>query len=85
MVLTFPDYSSSLREVRAGAEAEVMEEGCLLVCSYMDGSACILLCPRTTTCTEVAPHNWLAPLMSVIMKMHYRLAYRQISWGTILC
>lgn len=54
IVLTFPDYSPSLREVRAGTKAEVMEECCLLVCSYMDSSACFLLCPRTTTCTEVA-------------------------------
>lgn len=43
IVLTFPDYSPPLREVRAVTKAEVMEECCLLVCSYMDGLVCGLI------------------------------------------
>lgn len=43
IALTFPDHSPPLRGVRAVTRAEVMEERCLLVCSYMDGLACGLI------------------------------------------
>lgn len=49
------------------------------------GFACFLISPRTH-CLGLAPAiiSWAHPHQSLIKKMHYRLAYRQISWRDFL-
>lgn len=58
----------------------------LLVCFSWHVQPAAVLYPTTTTCPEVATPTvgWAFPHQSLIKKVYYRFAYRQILWGHFL-
>ena len=74
------------RNLEAGADAEAMEECCLLVCSSWLVQPAFFI-EATTTSPGMAPPTmgWALPHQSLIKKMPYRLAHIPISLRLFLC